>query len=128
MDEKEFTRINFIPFIDIMLVLLTVVLVTSTFVATGSIHVSLPRAQTEKAPAIKTLTITIDRHGTIYLRGHPLSMGQFTMAMEKIGRETPVLIRADKDITLQIFVDVITKIKDLGFHKINLQTQDGRET
>jgi Biopolymer transport protein len=43
MEEKEFDYINMIPFIDVMLVLLTIVLTTSTFVATGVIPVELPR-------------------------------------------------------------------------------------
>ncbi len=125
MDEKEFTSINFIPFIDIMLVLLTIVLVTSTFIATGAIHVSLPKAATEKTNAMKTLTVTIDRHGTIYMNDRPRSMGQLAAAMKNVDRTTPILIRADKDIALQIFVDVMAKIKNLGFHKVSLQTQSG---
>ena len=44
MDEKEFDYINVIPFIDIMLVLLTIVLTTSTFIARGAIQIELPKA------------------------------------------------------------------------------------
>ena len=44
MDEKPFESINVIPFVDIMLVLLTMVLTTATFISTGRIPVSLPQA------------------------------------------------------------------------------------
>ena len=44
MDEKEFDYMNVIPLVDVMLVLLTIVLTTSTFIATGAIPVELPKA------------------------------------------------------------------------------------
>ena len=44
MDEKEFDYMNVIPLVDIMLVLLTIVLTTSTFIASGVIPVNLPKA------------------------------------------------------------------------------------
>lgn len=43
MEEKEFDYINMIPLIDVMLVLLTIVLMTSTFIMGGMIRVELPR-------------------------------------------------------------------------------------
>ena len=43
MDEKEFDYLNVIPLVDVMLVLLTIVLTTSTFIATGGIKVDLPK-------------------------------------------------------------------------------------
>jgi len=49
MDEKEFDYINVIPLVDVMLVLLTIVLMTSTFIATGTLPVELPKAT--KSPA-----------------------------------------------------------------------------
>lgn len=48
MDEKEFDYLNVIPLVDVMLVLLTIVLTTSTFIATGGIKVELPKASTDK--------------------------------------------------------------------------------
>lgn len=44
MDEKPFDTINVIPFVDIMLVLLTIVLTTSSFIASGRVPIHLPRA------------------------------------------------------------------------------------
>jgi len=47
MEEKEFDYINMIPLIDVMLVLLTIVLMTSTFVMGGMIRVELPAVSAE---------------------------------------------------------------------------------
>ncbi len=50
MDEKEFDYLNVIPLVDVMLVLLTIVLTTSTFIATGGIQVELPEAASTEPP------------------------------------------------------------------------------
>ena len=66
MEEKEFDYINMVPFIDVMLVLLVIVLMTGTFVATGIIPVELPRAAGAHEKAMKTGIIDIDKNGVIY--------------------------------------------------------------
>jgi len=123
MDEKEFDAINVIPFIDIMLVLLTIVLTTSTFIAAGSIPVQLPRASADKAELLKTLTLEIDREGGLFLNAKPVYLPELEGALARSDRATPVLIRADREIALQVFVDVMDKVKNLGFSRVSLQTE-----
>lgn len=125
MEPKEFDAINVIPFIDIMLVLLTIVLTTSTFIASGAIRVSLPAATATRDPQLKTLTVTIDRAGTVYLFDRPVSLVQLGTGLTGLDPATPVLIRADRDLPLQFFVDVIDRVKGLGFRQVSLQTQAG---
>jgi len=43
--------------------------------------------------------------------------------MKPLERSIPVLIRADRDLALQVFVDVIERIKNLGFSRVSLQTE-----
>lgn len=123
MEEKEFDYINVIPFIDIMLVLLTVVLTSSTFIAQGTIPVELPRASNSQSEALKTLSIEIDRAGRIFMNASPLSLSDLRRSLGRYDRETPVLIRADREIRLQVFVDVIDTVKNTGFRNISLQTE-----
>ena len=59
MDEKGFESINVIPFVDVMLVLLTIVLTTSTFIAVGAIPVELPKAANGDTTPLQTTTINI---------------------------------------------------------------------
>ena len=63
MEEKEFDYINVIPLVDVMLVLLTIVLTTSSFIASGMIPVELPKASKSQEEIMKTQTIEIDRLG-----------------------------------------------------------------
>lgn len=123
MDEREFDYINVIPFVDVMLVLLTIVLMTSTFIATGIIPIELPTASKTESKMLKTQTIEIDHAGNLYLNSKPVSVTGLRAALAPLDRITYVLIRADKDIPLQIFVDVLDIVKSLGFQKVNLQTE-----
>lgn len=124
MDEKEFDYINVIPLVDVMLVLLTIVLTTSTFIASGGIPIELPKASKNVWETSKAQTIEIEKNGNIYLNSAQLSLQKLKEAMKTIHRDTPVLIRADKDIRVQAFVDVLDIVKNLGFKKVSLQTQE----
>ncbi len=126
MEEKEFNYMNVIPLVDVMLVLLTIVLTTSTFIAAGVIPVELPRASKNQAEILKTQTIEINREGQVYLNAQPVSIDGLRESMQALGREIPILIRADRILALQIFVDVIDVVKNLGFKKVSLQTEGKR--
>lgn len=126
MKEKEFDYINVIPLVDVMLVLLTIVLTTSTFIAAGSIPVSLPRASTSAEEALRSLTIDVAPGGEIYLQAAPVALGDLGTALAATDRAVPVLIRADRDLALQVFVDVLDAVKNLGFRSVSLQTERRR--
>ncbi len=123
MEEKEFDYINVIPFIDIMLVLLTIVLTTSTFIARGAVPVDLPRVSHQEPGTSKSISIDIDSHAALYLNAKPVPLAMLSEALRAFGTETPVLIRADRTIALQAFVEIIDVVKNQGFKKLSLQTE-----
>ena len=123
MDEKEVGVINIIPFVDIMLVLLTIVLTTSTFIARGAIPLELPRASKQAGEALKTQTIEIDNRGQLFFNGAGATIASLPQRIGRISRETPVLIRADREIALQVFMDVMDMVKNMGFRRVSLQTE-----
>ena len=125
MEEKEFDYINVIPLVDVMLVLLTIVLTTSSFVASGMIPLDLPRAHRSVGEILKTQTIEIDRAGGIYLNARPVSLEKLKTELGTMNRNVPVMIRADRSIILQNFVSVLDVIKELEFSRISLQTEEG---
>lgn len=126
MEEKEFDYINVIPLVDVMLVLLTIVLTTSTFIASGIIPVELPRASKSHEETLKTQTVEIDKRGNIYLNSKPMSLDNLRDSIMSLDKAIPILIRADRDISLQVFVDVLDIVKKLGFRKVSLQTEQKR--
>ncbi len=123
MDDSGFESINIIPLVDVMLVLLTIVLTTSTFIAVGAIPVELPKAASSTATPLKTVTVEIDRQGLLYLDAEPASLEKLRQDLTLIGKKTPIMIRADKSIALEIFVEVMDLVKGLGFTKMSLQTE-----
>ncbi|NWF97412.1 MAG: biopolymer transporter ExbD [Nitrospirae bacterium] len=127
MEEKEFDYMNVIPLVDVMLVLLTIVLTTSTFIASGMINVSLPKASNEHKEILKNQTITISKDGTIFFNTTVMTLSELKNTVQNLNKETPIIIRADRDIRLQIFVDVLDVINNLGFKKVAIQTEKGKD-
>ena len=124
MDEKEFDYLNVIPLVDVMLVLLTIVLTTSTFIATGGIQVELPQAaSTETAAPLTPRTLTIGLEGRIWVEADEVSLATLADALAATGRETPLVVRADRNLPLQQFVDVYEAVRGLGFTTLSLQTE-----
>ena len=123
MDDRGFESLNVIPFIDIMLVLLTIVLTTSTFIATGAIGVQLPKASASKQPANNGVILEVKINGEVTLNQQPVKLDNLAHHLDDFPRQTQILIRADAALPLQEFVSVMDKVKMLGFQQLNLQTE-----
>jgi len=122
MKDKSFDTINVVPFIDIMLVLLTIVLATATFIAKGSIPVELPKAaQTESAK--QGVTIDVSKEGEYYYNGKSYSIQALSETMNTLDKESPVVLRADRNAVIQNFVDIMNMLKLAGFKNVNLETE-----
>lgn len=124
MDEKPFETMNVIPFVDIMLVLLTIVLTTSSFIACGKIPVNLPQASKSVMETDKTEIIELTASGDLFFNGTAVSPEALKAKLAPIQRETSFIIRADRDIALQRFIDVADILKQLSFRKVAVQTKN----
>lgn len=125
MDEKQFENMNMIPFIDIMLVLLTIVLTTSSFIASGKIPVNLPQASSSVPDKDRHKTIAIAADGQLYLEERSVTPEALRSDIADLPKDTPFVLRADKEVKLQRFVDVADILKQLGFSKVAVQTEKG---
>jgi len=125
MDEKPFETMNVIPFVDIMLVLLTIVLTTSSFIATGKIPINLPQASASPQDRDHPTTIEVTARDQMFLNGQPTTLATLRTELERVDRQTQMVIRADRDITLQRFIDVADLLKQLSFAKVAVQTKAG---
>src|SRR6056300_905362 len=94
---KRFDEINVIPFIDIMLVLLVMVLTTATFIKQGVIPVELPKAKaTNKKDLKKEVTIYVNAQGDIYFEKDKLDLKALESQLAKISKKQTVVLRSDK--------------------------------
>ncbi len=123
MEDKELSSINVIPLVDIMLVLLTIVLITATFVVQGSIPVQLPQAKASQEENLKGLFITITQEGKIFFENRMVSLLELERELEKYQRDSQVQVMADRRATVQSLVDVLDLLKRLGFKKVSIKTE-----
>jgi biopolymer transport protein ExbD len=124
MKMKRIDSINVIPFIDIMLVLLVMVLTTATFVKTGLIPVDLPEAKGSAAEHKPSeLKLTIKKDGTLLLgENEQVSIEQFEQKVVAGGHEMTVVLYSDKDAAFQNFVGVMDVLKRLGHEQLYIVT------
>lgn len=124
MKMKRIDSINVIPFIDIMLVLLVMVLTTATFIKTGLIPVDLPEAKGSAADHKPSeLKLTIKKDGTLWMNEKtPVTLEQFEQNVRKGGKEMTVVLYSDKEAAFQNFVGVMDVLKRLGHEQLYIVT------
>lgn len=120
---KKFDSINVVPFIDVMLVLLTIVLTVATFVAQGIIPVDVPKASAKGAAHAKSVEIVIKEDGKIYFQNVPTSKEELRAKLEGITKEDQVVVKTDQNSKFQLFVDVIDALKEKNIEKISIATR-----
>ena len=118
MDE-DIDGINVVPLVDVMLVLLTIVLATATFVATGRIPVDLAQARQAAPARQEPLVLTLTRDQRLYLNDRPVDDLESILGVAS--RNAPVLVRADGGLELRAFVALADRVRGLGFQDVNLE-------
>ncbi len=121
MEDREFDYINVVPLVDIMLVLLTIVLTTATFVVQGDIPINIPSAKEPREMRThERLDISITRDGKIFFAGKEVSPKELFEILRDYDRKTTVGIKADRSARIQSFVSVVDILNRLGFRKISI--------
>jgi len=121
---KKFDSINVVPFIDIMLVLLVIVLTTASFVAKGIIPVDLPDSKSAaKKKDVKNLTITIKEDGTILFNEQKVLKKEIEMKLSAYKKDSPIHINCDKKAEFELFVEVLDLLKLKEFKNLGIITQ-----
>jgi len=123
MDERPFETLNVIPFVDIMLVLLAMVLTTANFITTGRIPIALPQASRSQVEKHQDKTIELTADAGIYLDGAIVSKDELETQLGTLPPDTSFLIRADRHLAFEEFVAIADILKRMKFTKIAIQTQ-----
>ena len=103
---KKFDEINIIPFIDIMLVLLAIVLITASFISQGKIQVNVPKASSSVAfkssELAKLLTVTAE--GEVFFNDKPTSLESLETEIAAWDKSQKVKLKIDAGATFQDIV------------------------
>jgi biopolymer transport protein TolR len=122
-DRNVLSEINVTPFVDVMLVLLVIFMVTAPLLQQG-IDVNLPKAKGRDLPPEERVTLVIKKGGIIYMNENPVSITQMGRKLKAISKLNPnVYLKADKDIPYGFVVEVISEIKESGIEKLGMITE-----
>ena len=117
--------INVTPFVDVMLVLLIIFMVTAPMMMQG-VDVQLPEATAEPIAAEENLLIvTVDREQNVFINDFEVDVAFLGEKLKHILRgrlEKSVFLKADKDIPYGIVVRVMSEIKAAGVEKLGMVT------
>jgi biopolymer transport protein TolR len=118
--------INVTPFVDVMLVLLVIFMVTAPMMMQG-VDVALPETTSQPLAAKKeNLVITINNQNQIFINNYQVTIDFLQEKLKKIleGRDSrEVYLRADREISYGFVVRVMAEIKAAGVDKLGMVTE-----
>lgn len=124
--DRLMSDINVTPFVDVMLVLLIIFMVTAPMMVQG-VDVALPEVSAKPMVSEKeNITVTIDRETNIYINDFQVRMDFLKDKLEKIlvgASDREVFFRSDKDVPYGVVVGVMAEIKAAGVEKLGMVTE-----
>ena len=118
-------EINITPFVDVVLVLLIIFMLTAPILESG-IEVDLPKTHTVKAISEEKVVVTIDKHQNIYVGNDPVNihkLGGYVLTHLKGAGGTPVFIRCSQTAPFGTFATVVDALKQAQLTNINVVTE-----
>lgn len=131
-DEDAIVDINITPFVDIILVVLIIFMVTATYINEKSIKVDLPDAATGDGTESTSLAITMDADSKLYLNGEAITESRLRNAIQQAKQEVDeagkpkdvvCLIGADHSISHGEVVHIIDLVKQEGIAKFAINIE-----
>lgn len=119
-DDEPISAINIVPFVDIILVVLIIFMVTTPLIMKPSINVNLPKAGAGDETTPSELSIAISKDGSLSLNGKPSDEASVNAYAKELATKRPdvqAIISADKDVPHGRVVGVIDAVKSGGVKK-----------
>ena len=124
------SEINVTPFVDVMLVLLIIFMVTAPMMMQG-VDVNLPQTKTRPIPAEEErLVITITAKHEVYLNEYKISIDSLERKLESIYQNRPdraVFLRADRTVPYGFVVEVMAAVRRSGIKRVGMVTEPLQE-
>ena len=122
--QSTLSEINMVPFIDVVLVLLIIFMITAPILQSG-IEVDVPKTTTVKEINEQRLVITIDKNQRVYLGDSPINIHQLgaQVAAQLKKPQDSVFLRADETIPFGTFAKVIDTLRQSGVSNISIVTE-----
>src|SRR5579871_3020478 len=119
---SSLSEINVTPFVDVVLVLLIIFMLTAHVIDYG-IEVDVPKVKTVHESVRDLPTVTISKDGTTYLNEKPININDLqTAIVQRFGKTKSVYVRADKETIVDPIAQVMAVLGQSGF-QVNIVTQ-----
>jgi len=123
------SEINVVPYIDVMLVLLVIFMVTTPLLTQG-VEVDLPEAISDavKDPDVEPFLLSVDRNGQLFVNEEkqPVSGEEIirkAAIVHKRNPKTPFLVKGDRRVEYQAVMTAMVLLKQAGVPKVGLVTE-----
>jgi biopolymer transport protein TolR len=119
------SEINVTPFVDVVLVLLIIFMLTAPILESG-IEVDLPKTKTVKVVSEEKVVITIDKRQTIYVGNDPVNihrLGSSVLDQLRGAGNSPVFIRCDQAVPFGAFAQVMDALKQANLTNVSIVTE-----
>ena len=127
---EPMSEINVTPFVDVMLVLLIIFMVTAPLLTVG-VQVDLPESAADSLPDDQEpLTISINSKGEIYIQEHQVTYQKMIpklLAIAKNRTDTRIYVRGDKTINYGRVLEIMGMLSGSGFTKVALISEPYKE-
>jgi biopolymer transport protein ExbD len=131
---REEPEINFIPLIDVLLVILIFLMVTTTYSRFAELQINLPTADASKAPErTEQIDVAIDAQGKYLVNKAPVAFGGADLFSQELRRaardwkDPVIVISADANAPHQSVINVMEAARIAGYGKITFTTQAGKK-
>jgi biopolymer transport protein TolR len=122
--QTSLSEINMVPFIDIVLVLLIIFMITAPILQSG-IEVDVPKTHSVKEITEQRLVVTIDKAQKVYLGNDPVNVHQLgAKVKEQLKKpQDAVFLRCDEKVPFGIFASVVDVLRQSGISNISIVTE-----
>ena len=122
---RALADINITPFVDVVLVLLIIFMLTAPILQSG-IDVSVPKTKTVKEITEERVVISIDRQQRVFLGNDPVNINQIGDKLRQKIRDPQqqsIFLRADENVPFGAFATVMDAVKQAGISNVSIVTQ-----
>ena len=126
VSKAPMSEINVTPFVDVMLVLLIIFMVTAPLLTVG-VQVDLPETAADSLPDDQEpLTVSINSKGEIFIQEHQVGFKEVIpkiLAISKNRTDTRIYVRGDKNINYGRVLEIMGTLSGAGFSKVALKSE-----
>ena len=122
--QSSLSEINMVPFVDVVLVLLIIFMITAPILQSG-IELNVPKTHAVKETPEQRVVVSVDKLQTVYLGNTPVNVHELgdKVKVQQKGPEDAVFLRCDETVPFGVFASVVDALRVAGINNISIVTE-----